>query len=328
MVGILSIQSKADFGLDMTLSTDAFRTNGRDYGIVRRAHMRDSLCGRATAVYSLYARTGTTDTHRSAVGSQNRTLTLAREVASLPDKIMYKMSYPIERRTQEGLLFSKFLGQFGIVDVVGFYVCGPKEPHGSIEHLFQNANFWSICDDANDEAREPEERRQQCIAMSSEGQSLSNFTYEGGIPSPGDLLETILHAIIGHCILFFCGALHRDISSGNVLRHLVPVKRPPLKMCALQLFACSPLPQFELTCFLGFGVLKMLSYVRASWLMGISQLSGARIHRYRTRNHQAHCRLCPYASLAPGCQSRESCTLPLTTSSPFCGFSYGSLCIS
>jgi hypothetical protein len=38
--------------------------------------------------------------------------------------------------------------------------------------------------------------------MSSEGQSLTNLTFEGGIPSPGDLLETILHAIIGELYLF------------------------------------------------------------------------------------------------------------------------------
>ena len=141
----------------------------------------------------------TTDGHRSVISLQNRTLTLAKGMNSLPDKIVYKMSYPIERRAQEGVLFSEFVGQFGIVDVVGFYVCGPEEPHGSIEHLFRNANFWNIC---NDEAREPEERRQQCIAMSSKGQSLTNLTFEGGIPSPGDLLETILHAIIGELYLF------------------------------------------------------------------------------------------------------------------------------
>ncbi|KAF8486617.1 hypothetical protein F5888DRAFT_1761519, partial [Russula emetica] len=57
---------------------------------------------------------------------------------------------------------------------------------------------------------------------------------DGGTPSPGELLESILHAIIGHYNLFDKGVLHRDISSGNVLRYSVPVRRP-----ALDKFECT-----------------------------------------------------------------------------------------
>jgi len=84
--------------------------------------------------------------------------------------------------------------------------------------------------------------------MSSGGRSLLNLKEVGGIPSPCELLDTILHAIIGeyrshisasthtlliidlgHCNLFLGGVLHRDISSGNILHHEEPVQRRALK---------------------------------------------------------------------------------------------------
>ena len=168
---------------------------------------------------------------------------------SLPDQITYKVSYPVEGRSQEGPLFSRFVGQFGIADVVGYHSCGPNEPHGSTRRLLWGAEFWSVL---GDEGREPEERSQHCIAMSSEGRELLDLREEqGGIPSPGELLETLLHAIIGksyflcvwlstrthtsthlgHCGLFFGGVLHRDISSGNIIFNPQPVNRPALQMC-------------------------------------------------------------------------------------------------
>jgi hypothetical protein len=93
-------------------------------------------------------------------------------------------------------------------------------------------------------------RSQQSIALSSGGRSLLDLE-EGGIPSPCELLDTILHAIIGEycshisasthtlliidlgrCNLFLGGVLHRDISSGKVLRYAEPVKCPALERCA------------------------------------------------------------------------------------------------
>ena len=45
---------------------------------------------------------------------------------------------------------------------------------------------------------EPEERGLQCIALSGEGKALVDLdNSDGGKPSPGELLESILHAIIG-----------------------------------------------------------------------------------------------------------------------------------
>jgi hypothetical protein len=53
MVGMLSISDEEGFGLDMTRIGNVFRINERDYEIVRSISVRNSVCGRATAVYSL-----------------------------------------------------------------------------------------------------------------------------------------------------------------------------------------------------------------------------------------------------------------------------------
>jgi len=186
---------------------------------------------------------------------------LANGINSLPDQITYKVSYPVEGRSQEGPLFSKFVGQFGIADVVGYHICGPNEPHGSTRRLFRGAEFWSVL---GGEGSEPEERSQHCIAMSSRGRDLLDLREEqGGIPSPGELLEALLHAIIGksyffcvrlsthtsthlgHCGLFFGGVLHRDISSGNIILDLQPVNRPALQMCTLHVFSLESLLMYS-----------------------------------------------------------------------------------
>ncbi|KAI9447959.1 hypothetical protein H4582DRAFT_44012 [Lactarius indigo] len=48
---------------------------------------------------------------------------------------------------------------------------------------------------------------------------------EVGIPTPAELLESILHATIGHYNLFLGGVLHRDVSNGNILRLREPIER-------------------------------------------------------------------------------------------------------
>ncbi|KAH9049345.1 hypothetical protein EDB84DRAFT_1556202 [Lactarius hengduanensis] len=55
--------------------------------------------------------------------------------------------------------------------------------------------------------------------MALEGLPLLDISdRETGIPTPAELMETILHSMIGHYNLFLGGVLHRDISSGNILR--------------------------------------------------------------------------------------------------------------
>ncbi|KAF8487917.1 hypothetical protein F5888DRAFT_1409101 [Russula emetica] len=177
-------------------------------------------------------------------------LSLSKGVTHMPDRLAYKQTYPIKGRSQEGPLFSQLIGQFGIADVIGYYICGTEEPHGSTGPFLVDAKVWDVFKDQIDEEaneqdlvedgltpqhHKPEERGLQCIALSTEGQALLDHRNEnGGTPSPGELLETILHAIIGHYNLFDKGILHRDISSGNILRYSKPVWRP-----ALDKFGCT-----------------------------------------------------------------------------------------
>ena len=129
------------------------------------------------------------------VGLQSRTLILADLVTALPDRIVYKLSYQTEGHTFEGALFSKFFGQFGIIDVVGFQKCGSEEPFCSTEYLIRNEEFWGFNQGGSGV---PEKRLLHCTAMSLECLRLLDMSNEEvGIPTPVELLETILHAMIG-----------------------------------------------------------------------------------------------------------------------------------
>jgi len=261
IIGMVSIRDEAEYCLDVTRSQNTFCLNKRYYDVVRVLHIRDDLCGSSTAIYSLNGMDScgfcmqvrltphAAHTSAPALGLQSQELALSNGINSLPDQVTYKVSYPVEGRTQEGPLFSKFVGQFGIADVVGYHICGPDEPHGSTRRLFRGAEFWGVL---GGDGREPEERSQHCIAQSSGGRDLLDLRDKReGIPSPCELLETLLHAIIGesyflcvqlsthtsthlgHCGIFFGGVLHRDISSGNIIRNPQPVNRPALQMFTL-----------------------------------------------------------------------------------------------
>ena len=106
----------------------------------------DSLRGRSTVVYSLdgmgtylfrlqsltymvtYAAC-TTDLPASSMPSGTRRLTLGDGVRALSDQITYKLSYPIEGRSQEGELLSRFVGSFGVADIESNNVCNSERPH-------------------------------------------------------------------------------------------------------------------------------------------------------------------------------------------------------
>jgi hypothetical protein len=144
---------------------------------------------------------------------ESRMLSLSKGVTHIPDRLAYKQTYPIKGHSQEGPQFSQLIGQFGIADVIGYYSCGPEEPHGSTGPFLVDAEIWDPFEDQLDEeANEqnlfeggltprrhgPKKRGLQRIALSTEGQTLLDLRNEnGGTPSPGELLETILHAIIG-----------------------------------------------------------------------------------------------------------------------------------
>ena len=132
---------------------------------------------------------------------ESRTLTLSEGITHLPDEFTYKLTYPVKGQSQEGPLLSKFNGQFGIADVIGYHNCGPEEPHGSTRGLLKDAESWKVFglqDAPEGRRREPEERGLQCIALLGKGEALIDLQNpHGDKPSPGELLESILHAIIG-----------------------------------------------------------------------------------------------------------------------------------
>ena len=128
---------------------------------------------------------------------ESRVLTLSQG-KSIPDILTYKQSYQLRRHSQESPLFAQFNGKFGIADVIGYYDCGTEDLHGSTTRLWNGAQFWNLFSEKNSRERKPEERRLQCVGLSGEGIDLIDLgDNDGGMPSPGELLETILHGIIG-----------------------------------------------------------------------------------------------------------------------------------
>ena len=105
------------------------------------------------------------------------------------------MSYQIKGRPSEGTFFSGLYGHFGVVDTVGFHVCSLDDHFGSTEYHFSNAISLQL--DENSRFGIPEPRYIHCTAMALEGLPLLSFPDVAGVPKPPELLETILHSIIG-----------------------------------------------------------------------------------------------------------------------------------
>ncbi|KAH9083530.1 hypothetical protein EDB83DRAFT_2212655 [Lactarius deliciosus] len=85
--------------------------------------------------------------------------------------------------------------------------------------------------------RSPEIKQLHCTDGAEGLPLLDNSDNAAGILTPAVLLETILHSMIGdHYNLFLGGVLHRDVSSGNILRLQEPIDRfPGLSMNLLDL---------------------------------------------------------------------------------------------
>lgn len=73
-------------------------------------------------------------------------LTLVDWSSEFLEKRVYKLSYQTERQTSEGTLFSGSLGQFEIIDVYGFHICGPEESLGSIARHVKNSTILRLSD--------------------------------------------------------------------------------------------------------------------------------------------------------------------------------------
>lgn len=153
-------------------------------------------------------------------------------VSQFPEEMIYKMSYQTTERPSEGDFFSRFNGHFGVVDVVGFHVCSPDDYFGSTSYHFSNASFLPFDKKSRVQVGIPEPRVLHCTAVALEGLPLLGFP--DALPKPPELLESILHSMIGktpllhfysisrhshlgHYNLFLGGVLHRGISEGNIV---------------------------------------------------------------------------------------------------------------
>ncbi|KIJ34195.1 hypothetical protein M422DRAFT_263686 [Sphaerobolus stellatus SS14] len=66
-------------------------------------------------------------------------------------------------------------------------------------------------------------RVQSQVLISTQGKPLTSAK------GPKQLLQGVLHAMLGHWVLFKAGWLHRDISIGNVLLMMEPEARKPIE---------------------------------------------------------------------------------------------------
>jgi hypothetical protein len=117
---------------------------------------------------------------------RSRELICVVPATQLTEEIVYKLSYQRAGRPSEGNLFSGFLGQFGVIDVIGYHTCSSEESFGSTVHLFPNPRFL---------VRPPEYLH--CTAMVPEGLPLGALLDISDIPTPAELLKIILHSMIG-----------------------------------------------------------------------------------------------------------------------------------
>lgn len=112
--------------------------------------------------------------------------------------MVYKLSYRRVGRPSEGDLFSGFSGQFGVVGVIGYHTCFSEESFGSTERHFPRPRLLKLGQATPVGSESPKYRHLHCTAMALEGLPiLEILDTEAGIPTPAELLKTIIHSLIG-----------------------------------------------------------------------------------------------------------------------------------
>ena len=145
---------------------------------------------------------------------ENNTLTCFNEMLNLhsedvPSNLVVKDSWPLVGRNNEKAMYEAARGRFGVPDVLASYeVKGPDgNPHLTKRFLPAPRKFWNIWQyPASAEAStgpEPEDRVQIRHLFKTEGRDLLDAA------SPHELLEGILHAMIGM-------STHRSLSSALI----------------------------------------------------------------------------------------------------------------
>ncbi|KAJ6470599.1 hypothetical protein C8R47DRAFT_988725 [Mycena vitilis] len=134
------------------------------------------------------------------------------ELRDLPRVVIMKDSWPLASRSDnEGALFRAAKGYFGLPDVrATFEVYHKKKGDHTFPTLETPTEVWDVYHD-NKEGGKPERRTHKRSIATTVGTPLRQAA------SPKDLLEALLHAIIGYLNLLQKEWQHRDVSNGNVL---------------------------------------------------------------------------------------------------------------
>lgn len=138
-----------------------------------------------------------------------------------PSHLILKDSWPLTSRATEGEMFMSVKGRFGVPDVLDSnkVMGGDERNEDNTTSLlpddFEACNIWPKISSSS----EVEHRIHMRIIIKTHGRPLTDAK------GPRELVLGVLHAMLGHWVLFTAGWLHRDASIGNVMLMLQPEVR-------------------------------------------------------------------------------------------------------
>ncbi|KAJ6551584.1 hypothetical protein B0H19DRAFT_1158202 [Mycena capillaripes] len=131
---------------------------------------------------------------------------------NLPRILVMKDSWPLTSRcVNEGDMFRAAQGYFGLPDVRATFEVYYRTPGDHTFPASPNMKMWDIFGDTDGEGHQLEQRTHMRTITTTEGSPLR------GAKGPKELLEAVLHAMIGYLNLFCKGWQHRDVSNSNIL---------------------------------------------------------------------------------------------------------------
>jgi len=145
-----------------------------------------------------------------------------------PDEIILKLSWPLEGRCTEGDMFRPLRGEFGIPYVLDAFAVADTQgrPFETRDFCSDKREFWDVLVSHEEKkalAQAPNvvfaNRKLYAVFMKTAGQPLKC------VSTVGDMLRAVLHAMLGHYVLYISGWLHRDVSTGNVVLLKTPESR-------------------------------------------------------------------------------------------------------
>ncbi|TDL29912.1 hypothetical protein BD410DRAFT_893123 [Rickenella mellea] len=222
IVGLASVKDRSGAGMETSRDTSSYHLPWFGLCKIEELHCaRKWVCGNATYVSRVKP-------IRYDVRSNNSSLVCNNslpELAGTPlcNSLIVKDSWPKRSQNNEATLLKAVGGLFGLPAMYGSYIV--KRPDGEDEttatFIPEDAKYWHPWEDMQPkEDPKPELREHVRLMFESEGKPLSQAS------SPRELLEAILHAIVGYLNMFQMGWMHQDVSIGNVLLLKTRRERP------------------------------------------------------------------------------------------------------